>query len=292
MNLDAPPGFTGLLIDRADNLREEEERIAELASSIGARLLRLSGLDPELTAEGRLAWSSTVEIAGEEGLIFLGIVEGNPLFAALTRVDVFPSRPSNLFGQIGEMDPGDAALWGTARSLLAWHNRHRFCSNCGSATRPFRAGWGRRCLQCASDHFPRVDPVVIMLAEHRGRVLVGRQAQFPPGRYSALAGYVEPGESIEEAVARELKEEAGIAVANIRYVASQPWPFPGALMIACLAEAESDALTIDPSELEHALWVDRNDVAAALARDEGAPFMAPPHFAIANTLFRRWLKQA
>ena len=292
MNLDAPPGFTGFFIDRADNLRLDEERIAELAASIGARLLRLSGLDPELTADGRLAWSSTAELADEEELIFLGIAQGGPLFAALTRVDVIAARPGNLFQLIGAMDPEDAALWGTARSLLAWHNRHRFCSNCGSATAPFRAGWGRRCTQCASDHFPRVDPVVIMLAEHRGRVLVGRQPQFPSGRYSALAGYVEPGESIEEAVARELGEEAGIAVSDVRYVASQPWPFPGALMIACLAEAESDALTLDPTELEDAFWVDRAGVAAALAHDQAAPFIAPPHFAIANTLFRRWLKQA
>ena len=292
MNLDAPPGFTGFFIDRADNLRLDEERIAELAASIGARLLRLSGLDPELTVDGRLAWSSTAELADEEGLIFLGIAQGGPLFAALTRVDVIAARPGNLFQLIGAMDPEDAALWGTARSLLAWHNRHRFCSNCGSATAPFRAGWGRRCTQCASDHFPRVDPVVIMLAEHRGRVLVGRQPQFPSGRYSALAGYVEPGESIEEAVARELGEEAGIAVSDVRYVASQPWPFPGALMIACLAEAESDALTLDPTELEDAFWVDRAGVAAALAHDQAAPFIAPPHFAIANTLFRRWLKQA
>ena len=292
MNLDAPPGFTGFFIDRADNLRLDEERIAELAASIGARLLRLSGLDPELAADGRLAWSSTAELADEEELIFLGIAQGGPLFAALTRVDVIAARPGNLFQLIGAMDPEDAALWGTARSLLAWHNRHRFCSNCGSATTPFRAGWGRRCPQCASDHFPRVDPVVIMLAEHRGRVLVGRQPQFPSGRYSALAGYVEPGESIEEAVARELGEEAGIAVSDVRYVASQPWPFPGALMIACLAEAESDALTLDPTELEDAFWVDRAGVAAALAHDQAAPFVAPPHFAIANTLFRRWLKQA
>ena len=127
-----------------------------------------------------------------------------------------------------------------------------------------------------------------MLAEHEGRVLLGRQPQYPPGRYSALAGFVEPGESIEEAVARELFEEAGIAVGGVRYVASQPWPFPGSLMIACIAEAESDALRLDPNELEDAFWATRGEVEAALAGDPAAPFQAPPPFAIANTLLTRW----
>jgi NAD+ diphosphatase len=134
-----------------------------------------------------------------------------------------------------------------------------------------------------------VDPVVIMLAEHDGRVLLGRQPQYPPGRYSALAGFVEPGESIEEAVARELREEAGIEVADVRYVASQPWPFPGSLMIACVAAARDDALTIDTTELEDARWIGREDVQAALSRDPGASFQAPPHFAIAHTLLAHWL---
>jgi NAD+ diphosphatase len=128
-----------------------------------------------------------------------------------------------------------------------------------------------------------------MLAEHQGRVLVGRQPQYPAGRYSALAGFVEPGESIEEAVARELREEAGIEVRRVRYVASQPWPFPGQLMIACIAEALDDALTIDRTELDDAMWVGRAGVEASLRGDGDAPFLAPPHFAIAHTLFARWL---
>jgi NAD+ diphosphatase len=156
-------------------------------------------------------------------------------------------------------------------------------------TAAFRAGWGRKCGGCAAEHFPRVDPVAIMLAEHGGRVLLGRQRQFPPGRYSALAGFVEPGESIEEAVVRELAEEAGIRAFDVRYVASQPWPFPGSLMIACIARAAGDALTLDSNELEDAIWVSREGVAAAMAREEGAPFVAPPRFAIAFTLLERWL---
>jgi NAD+ diphosphatase len=130
-----------------------------------------------------------------------------------------------------------------------------------------------------------------MLAEHEGRVLVGRQHQYPPGRYSALAGFVEHGESIEEAVQREFHEEAGIAVRDVRYVASQPWPFPGSLMIGCHALADSDALTLDPTEIEDAIWVDRAQVRAALAGDAGAPFQAPPPYAIANTLLTRWVDE-
>jgi NAD+ diphosphatase len=139
------------------------------------------------------------------------------------------------------------------------------------------------------EHFPRVDPVAIMLAEHEGRVLVGRQPRYPPGRYSALAGFIEPGESIEEAVARELMEEAGVAVGEVRYLASQPWPFPGSLMIGCVAAASDDRITLDRNELEDAMWVDRAGVAAALAGEADAPFQAPPHFAIAHTLLRMWV---
>jgi NAD+ diphosphatase len=190
------------------------------------------------------------------------------------------------------MQPEDAALWGTARSLIEWHNRHRFCSNCGTATALFRAGWGRRCGACGAEHYPRVDPVVIMLAEHEDRVLLGRQPQYPPGRYSALAGFVEPGESIEEAVAREFQEEAGIRVRDVRYVASQPWPFPGSLMIACIAQAHSDALTIDRTELEDARWFERGAVEAALGGEPNAPFQAPPFFAIAHTLLACWARRS
>jgi NAD+ diphosphatase len=129
-----------------------------------------------------------------------------------------------------------------------------------------------------------------MLAEHGGRVLLGRQPQYPAGRYSALAGFVEPGESIEEAVARELREEAGIEVSNVRYVASQPWPFPGSLMIACLAEAANDRLTLDGEELEDAFWADRASVEAAFAGAPEAPFLAPPPYAIAHSLLRAWLE--
>lgn len=280
-------GFTGAGLDRADHVRLDAERLAGMIADGAARLLRLAALDPVLDEEGRLAWGP---LDGADGdYLFLGLDEGAPLFAPLVRMESFGQRAWSVFRLLAMMSPKDAAIWGAARSVNEWHNRHLFCGICGTETGVFRAGWGRKCPGCAAEHFPRVDPVVIMLAEHDDRVLLGRQPQYPKGRYSALAGFVEPGESIEEAVARELMEEAGIAVSDIRYVASQPWPFPGSLMIACLARADSDSLRLDANELEDAFWASRAEVEAALAGDPAAPFQAPPPFAIANTLLTRWI---
>ena len=280
------PGFVGAGLDRADQLRLDEARLAALMAHERARLLALAELDPVLDEQGALVWRQV----DDEECIFLGLDGEVPLFAPLVRTEAIGLRAWGAFRLLGLMSPRDAAIWGAARSLNEWHNRHLYCGLCGSATEPFRAGWGRRCAGCGAEHFPRVDPVAIMLAEHDGRVLLARQPQYPPRRYSALAGFVEPGESIEEAVARELMEEAGVAGSDVRYVASQPWPFPGSLMIACLARAESDALTLDRTELEDAIWVDRAGVKAALAGDPQAPFLAPPPFAIANTLLHRWIE--
>jgi NAD+ diphosphatase len=280
-----PPGFTGAGLDRADHLRLDPERIAGLMANGDARLLALDGLDPVLDEAGRLAWGP---LAGDGEALFLGLDGGVPLFAPLIRTEALGQRAWGVFRLLALMSGRDAAIWGAARALNEWHNRHRFCGICGTATALFRAGWGRKCPGCGAEHFPRVDPVVIMLAEYEGKVLLGRQPQYPEGRYSALAGFVEPGESIEEAVAREILEEAGVAVSEVRYVASQPWPFPGSLMIACIGRAASDAITLDTRELEDAFWCDRAGVLAALAGDPQAPFLAPPPFAIANTLLTRW----
>ncbi|HEV7659904.1 MAG TPA: NAD(+) diphosphatase [Allosphingosinicella sp.] len=280
-----PPGFTGAGLDRADHLRLDPERIAGLMANGEARLLALDGLDPVLDEAGRLAWGPP---AGDGEALFLGLDEGVPLFAPLIRTEALGQRAWGVFRLLALMSGKDAAIWGAARALNEWHNRHRFCGICGTATALFRAGWGRNCPNCGAEHFPRVDPVVIMLAEYEDKVLLGRQPGYPPGRYSALAGFVEPGESIEEAVARELMEEAEIAVSDVRYLASQPWPFPGSLMIACIGRAASDAIVLDTRELEDAFWCDRAGVAAALAGDPQAPFVAPPPFAIANTLLTRW----
>ena len=155
-----------------------------------------------------------------------------------------------------------------------------------------KGGWQRNCVDeaCRAEHFPRTDPVVIMTVEHQGRLLLGRQPRFPAGRYSALAGFVEPGEGLEEAIAREIWEEAGVRVRDVRYVASQPWPFPSSLMLAAHAYADDDALTIDTTELEDARWFTRAEAMGAQAEGrEGQAFIAPPRHAVAWHLLDRWL---
>ena len=283
------PGFTGGLLDRADRLRQDPDALAA-ALDRRTRLLVLGpGYAPQVNEAGRLGWTSLADAPEGAELILLGLQDGRAHVAAITGE---PARGAamnfpRLMGMLAELAPGEAATWGAARSVLDWHARHRFCANCGTGTAVFRAGWGRKCPACATEHFPRVDPVVIMIAEHDGRALLGRQAAWPAGRYSALAGFLEPGESVEEAVAREIMEEAGVQVREVRYVASQPWPFPSQLMIACVADAEDDALTLDTAELEDAIWVSRDEVRAVLAGAEGS-FVAPPPHAIAHTLLTRW----
>ena len=283
------PGFTGGTLDRADALRHDPAAVAAAATKLSSRLLVLGqGLVPEVGSDGGLAWTNMGE-AGDAELVLLGLDEGRARFAALLP----PGEPANhrapaMMAVLADLPPGEAATYAAARSVLWWHQRHRFCANCGHETAVFRAGWGRSCPNCGAEHFPRVDPVVIMIAEHDGRALVGRGKNWPAGRYSALAGFLEPGESVEEAVAREIHEEAGVRVTDVRYVASQPWPFPHAqLMLACVAVAEDDRLTVDTNELEDAMWVSREDVRAVLAGREG-PFLAPPPYAIAHTLLTAW----
>jgi NAD+ diphosphatase len=282
-------GFTGGTLDRADAIRHDPDTLAACIGDPRARLLRMDAYLPRVTDAGALEWGSLAEAEPDAPLVLLGLDGGEPRFAAAA--GPAPGRSGALFAAIGRMQPEAAATWGAARSVLDWHARHGFCANCGAVTEPFRAGWGRRCPSCATEHFPRVDPVVIMLAEHGDRVLLGRQPAFPAGRYSALAGFLEPGESIEEAVRREVMEEAGVRVREVRYVASQPWPFPGQLMIACIGVAEDDAITLDRNELEDAIWVSRDDVRAVLAGEAG-PFLPPPPYAIAHSLLEAWVRRA
>ena len=283
------PGFTGGTLDRADALRHDPAGGVAAAADPQARLLVLGPAWEPVVADGRLAWTALADAPDGADLALLGLDEGAPRFVALTGAEGGAShRSPEMMAALGSLAGGDAATYAAARSLLHWHSRHGFCANCGHATRPFRAGWGRACPQCAAEHFPRVDPVVIMIAEHDGRALLGRQASWPAGRYSALAGFLEPGESVEEAVAREIMEEAGVRVVGVRYVASQPWPFPHAqLMLACVADAEDDAITLDTHELEDAIWVPRAMVRQVLAGGEG-PFVPPPPYAIAYTLLQEW----
>lgn len=281
-------GFTGSRLDRADHLREDREAMAALKRHPGAGLLMLDGLDPVLDAGHRLSWAPLSEAPPGTGLAFLGLMDGNPSFAALSDVPHAASRSPGTMAALPLMAPDEAATYAAARSLVDWHSRHRFCAQCGGETLMVRAGWARQCHSCAAQHFPRTDPVVIMLAEHDDRVLLGRQPSFPDRFYSALAGFVEVGESVEDAVIRELKEEAGITAHSVRYVASQPWPFPSSLMIACVARTDDMTLTLDTNELEHAMWCDRAEVRAALDGDPAARFTCPPSFAIAHSLMHYW----
>jgi NAD+ diphosphatase len=279
-------GFTGATLDRADALRHDPAGFAAAMRDPRAGVLALSPDWSPQVHDGRLVWEPVVP--GPE-LVLLGLDDGAPCFVALTAAGEGVSfRAPSMMAALASLRDGEAAIYAAARSLLHWHARNGFCANCGHPTAPFRAGWGRACGQCRAEHFPRVDPVVIMIAEHDGRALVGRQRAWPAGRYSALAGFLEPGESVEEAVARETLEETGVRVADVRYVASQPWPFPHAqLMIACVATAEDDRITLDEHELEHAMWVPRDEVRRILAGEAGA-FVPPPSYAIAHTLLARW----
>ena len=278
------PFFAGPGINRADALRGKPEAIAGLLASPLARALVWEGGAPALDQAGKLMWQA----AGGDEPLFLGLDQGEPRFASLPPVGARPDTRAVL----ALLDGQDAPLFAAALSLTSWHLRHGFCSVCGTPSMIFRGGWGRRCSACGGEHYPRVDPVVIMLATFEDRLLLGRQPLYPPGRYSALAGFVEPGETVEAAVARELGEEAGIAVTDVRYVASQPWPFPSSLMIGCTARATSDSLTIDRQELEDARWFTRDQVTAAVSASNDSDFIPPPRFAIARTLLDDWLGDA
>ena len=280
-------GFTGSPLDRVEIARHDADALAALASNPNALLLDMPDYLPS-TENGALAWTPYTPLPPEERLL-LGLIDGIPRFARIDPAAAAARRWAELMTVLDTLPAGEAGIYAAARSVLDWHARHRFCANCGAKTAPHHAGWGRLCPQCDTEHYPRTDPVVIMLAEYQDRVLVGRQPTFAPGRYSALAGFVEVGESLEEAVARELREEAGVVATSVRYIASQPWPFPSQLMVACVATVADDTITLDMAELEDAKWVSRPEVEAALRGDADAAFGAPPRYAIANSLFNAWL---
>lgn len=275
------PFFSGPGLDRADPLRASPERIAELARRGDARELLWSDGIPAIDESGSLLWGPVTEAP-----LFLGLDGNAPRFSAIAD----PSAQAfNVMPRLAKLSASSAPLFAAAVSLARWHTRNGFCANCGHFTEIARGGWSRSCPSCSADHFPRVDPVVIMLVEHDESVLLGRQPHYPPNRYSALAGFAEVGETIEAAVAREVKEEAGIDVADVRYVASQPWPFPSSLMIACRARALSIDLTIDFNELDDARWFTREEVRHSLASAGDTPFQSPPSTAIARTLLEEWV---
>lgn len=284
--------FAGSSLDRADHIRIDADKL-NAAMDWRARLLRLDGLDPVITPDAQLDWGTLADADPDSELVFLGLMHGKACFAEVSPSLIGTVAPANprLWAAMSALPGEQLATYGTARAVVDWHARHRYCARCGCPTVLAKGGWQRSCTNdvCKAEHFPRVDPVTIMLVEHEGRLLLGRQPRFPPRRLSALAGFVEPGESIEEAVAREVLEEAGVRVRDVTYVASQPWPFPSSLMIGCHAHALGDELEIDRNELDEAGWYTRDEVAAAMRGEDSAPFIAPPPQAIAHHLLNWWL---
>jgi len=302
-----PIAFAGSPIDRADHIRCDREKLAQ-QMNWRARVLLLHDLLPDIDDAGGLIWGSLADVDEDTDLVFLGMMDEKPCFAAVP--DGGAGGPAyampRAWAAMQQLSPGDLAIYGGARSLVDWHARHRFCARCGQPTHIAKGGWQRNCAAredggCAAQHFPRTDPVTIMLVENPdhngGSLLLGRQPRFPPRSFSALAGFVEPGETIEEAVAREVHEEAGVTVRDVRYIATQPWPFPSQLMIGCHSLTSDTEITLDEEELEEARWFSRADVAMALedmkqgGAGEMAPFIAPQPTAIAYSLLRWWLER-
>jgi NAD+ diphosphatase len=305
-------GFAGNPLDRLSERRDEPEILASFHRRPDARSFVLVGdvpvlkrtgdaLDPFFTPAERDRLGSPRDFAllGQtpEGIFFASLFDeqlASPREEAGKRSLVIPGRDDLALVDLrslavqGALDRATLGMLAQAKSLLHWHARHRFCSNCGAPTLLAASGWRRECPACKAHHFPRTDPVVIMLATRGEFCLLGRQARFTPNMYSALAGFVEPGETIEGAVRREIMEEAGVKVGRVTYLASQPWPFPASLMLGCLAEAVSEKITIDLTELEDARWFSRSEVAAMLAGTHPQGLGAPQPIAIARFLLEAW----
>lgn len=289
-----PIAFAGSPIDRADLIRVDPDKLTGYMNW-RAKVLLLDGLLPQMDDAGGLLWGTLADIDPEAELVFLGLLDEKACFAAVP--DDGATGPAyampRAWQAIQQLSPPDLAIYGGARSLVDWHARHKFCAKCGSPTKLAKGGWQRNCENCGAQHFPRTDPVTIMLVENEGRLLLGRQPRFPPRAFSALAGFVEPGETIEEAVAREVWEEAGLRVRDVQYIATQPWPFPSQLMIGCYSQTDETEITLDVEELEEARWFTREDVQHAMDTigSEEGPFNAPPPAAIAHSLLKWWLEK-
>lgn len=309
--------FAGGGLDRAAHLRGDASATAALLADPAARVLpfwRGKPLLADAADGGRrlgLVKPGHPALAGAGAPLLLGLVAG----AARLAVDIsdwepvgevampgsffdpteqaHPDLPADhrfaeLRGVMLALDPLEAELAATARSLLAWHGSHGFCSACGAASEVAKAGWQRGCPSCGAQHFPRTDPVVIMLVTRGNRALIGRSPGWPEGMYSCLAGFMEPGEPLEAAVRREVAEETGVRVGPVRFIASQPWPFPSSLMLGCHGEAETEALVLDPVEIEDAMWLTREELAEVFAGTHPV-VRAPRRGAIAGHLLRMWL---
>jgi NAD+ diphosphatase len=304
--------FSGSALDRAAHLRSDPDQIAHMLAS--GHILPLWRGKPLIVNGTDLGWLPHGHPALAHGTppLFLGLDDGIPRFATdisdwspeagaeAVEAGFFdhsaqfhPGLPNThafleLRGVMLQLPPRAAELVATAKAVLHWHRSHRFCAVCGAQSDPINAGWQRACPKCAAQHFPRTDPVVIMLIQRGNSLLLGRSPGWPEGMFSCLAGFVEPGEAIESAVRREVMEETGIHVGDVRYVTSQPWPFPASLMMGFVGDATSDAITIDPTEIEAALWVSKEDLLDVMAGTH--PTIRPARAgAIAHHLIVNWL---
>jgi NAD+ diphosphatase len=298
-------GYTASLIERAAERRADVAAMAALEADAGARAYVVGGEmvvlnkggeihDPLFTLGQARALGRTAEI------VFLGLIESLPRFAVAldpadaetlkARDDLFVTDLRSIAVR-GLVEANHLPPLAEGKALLTWHARHRFCSNCGAPSNVVEAGWRRDCRSCRTQHFPRTDPVVIMLPVAGERCVLGRSHRFQTGMWSCLAGFIEPGEAIEDAVRRETREEAGIVCGRVTYFASQPWPFPTSLMIGCHAQALSRDIVIDRNELDDARWFDREEVAAMLLRQHPDGLSTPPTVAIAYHIIRAWVEE-
>lgn len=297
-------GFAINRLDRREDLRNKPDAVTALRHRSDTRIAVVAGETPilkRLDGDAVSVWFSHGETemlgpATEE--IFMGMAEdGSPRFGRL--LDKALAEPLKERAELFVTDLRSVALkrivpedevgpLGEAKAVLDWHARHRFCAQCGGKTVAGASGWRRECTSCGAMHFPRTDPVVIMLVTRGDACLLARQARFAPGMYSCIAGFVEPGETLEDAVRRESWEEAGLRVGNVRYLASQPWPFPSSIMMGCIAEALGDEITLDMTELEEGRWFPRAEVLQMLEGKHPDGLACPQHIAIANTLVRAW----
>lgn len=288
-------------LDRRSDLRTDAEAIARRIADPRARRVVFAAERPVVTTGERptvlfdRAGAATLAARFDEE-IFLGDGADGPVFAALSGLDGetiaalggFETADLRALAVSGRLAAEEYGALATGRSMLHWHAGHRFCPRCGTPTRIAAAGWRRDCPSCGAEHFPRTDPVVIMLVTDGDRCLLGRSPRFAPGMYSCLAGFMEPGETVEAAVRRETFEEAGVRVGRIAYFASEPWPFPASLMIGVHAEALTRDIVVDETELVDCRWFSRGEVAAMLAGTHPEGIVAPPAIAIAHHLIRRF----
>ncbi len=295
--------FAGNPLDRASERRRDAAWLEEMLAAPTSLSLALWNGKP-MVEGGK---ESGVQLAylradmardlagGREKLLFLGLWKETAVFALDFDGAVDPAEgPLEGLGRFEDLrmialtlPAGDAAIAATAKSMFEWRRRHRHCAACGAVSEVAEGGWKRVCPACKAEHFPRTDPVVIMLPVNGEACLLGRQAAWPKGMYSALAGFLEPGESIEEACARELSEVAGLKTARVGYHSTQPWPYPSSLMIGLIAEVENREATPDQTELDEVRWFTREET-AALLRGEIAGARAPGELAIAHQLIKAW----